>query len=62
MVGLKFRDGVILASDSLASYGSLARFRNQERLKVVGKNTVVGAGGDLSDMQYIFEGVLEKLL
>lgn len=27
------RDGVMLAADTLASYGSLARYKNVERLK-----------------------------
>lgn len=53
VVGLKFDKGVILAADNLASYGSLARFRDVERLLEVGSSTVVGVGGDISDMQYL---------
>jgi 20S proteasome subunit beta 7 len=37
----------------LASYGSLARFGDIQRLQPVGNHTVVGAGGDISDFQYI---------
>jgi 20S proteasome subunit beta 7 len=37
----------------LASYGSLARFSDIQRLQPVGNHTVVGAGGDMSDFQYI---------
>jgi hypothetical protein len=37
----------------LASYGSLARFKDVQRLHSVGDNTVIGAGGDMSDFQYI---------
>lgn len=37
----------------IASYGSLARYDNVERLLQVGTHTVVGAGGDMSDMQHI---------
>jgi 20S proteasome alpha/beta subunit len=37
----------------IASYGSLARFRDVERLIPVGETTVVGASGDISDLQYI---------
>ena len=36
-----------------ASYGSLARFKDVQRLQAVGDYTVVGAGGDMSDFQYI---------
>lgn len=53
VLGLKFKDGVILAADNLGSYGSMARFRDIERLIKVGRYTVVGIGGDISDMQYI---------
>ncbi|EJT50782.1 endopeptidase [Trichosporon asahii var. asahii CBS 2479] len=34
-----------------ASYGSLARFRDIERLKALGTHTVLGAAGDMSDFQ-----------
>lgn len=36
-----------------ASYGSLARFTDVKRLRTFGDSTVVGFGGDVSDMQYI---------
>ncbi|RPA87341.1 proteasome subunit beta [Ascobolus immersus RN42] len=62
VIAVKYKDGVVIAADTLASYGSLARFRDVERLKVVGEKTVVGAGGDMSDMQYIFDDVLERLM
>ena len=45
-----------------ASYGSLARFTDVRRLKQVGSHTVVGAGGDISDMQYLFDKLLESVL
>lgn len=46
---------------TLASYGSLARFKDIQRLHAVGQNTVVGAGGDMSDFQYI-QQLLDKLI
>ena len=45
----------------LASYGSLARFRDVERLIKVGNTTIIGASGDISDFQYITH-LLEKIL
>jgi len=62
VLALKFNGGVVIAADNLASYGSLARFTDVERLKQVGTHTVVGAGGDVSDMQYINEKILDPLL
>jgi 20S proteasome subunit beta 7 len=53
ILGIKYNGGVMLASDTLASYGSLARFRSAERVKQFGDYTVVGASGEYSDWQYI---------
>ncbi|TFK17331.1 proteasome endopeptidase complex, beta subunit [Coprinopsis marcescibilis] len=53
VLALKYKDGILMAADNLASYGSLARFKDVQRLQAVGSTTVVGAGGDMSDFQYI---------
>ncbi|SRR6266550_2299413 len=47
--------------DFSASYGSLARFKDIKRLYPVGNNTVIGAGGDISDFQYI-QKMLDELM
>lgn len=60
VVSLKFKDGIIMAADNLGSYGSLLRFTNMERLLRVGKETIVGVSGDISDMQQL-ERLLEEL-
>ncbi|KAK3113065.1 Proteasome subunit beta type-7 [Teratosphaeriaceae sp. CCFEE 6253] len=53
VIAIKFKSGVVIAADNLASYGSLARFTDVKRLKPFNKKAVVGFGGDVSDMQYI---------
>ncbi|KAI9674280.1 MAG: Proteasome subunit beta type-7 [Trizodia sp. TS-e1964] len=53
VIGVKFRDGVVIAADNLASYGSLARFTDVKRLRKFNDTTMIGIGGDVSDMQYI---------
>ncbi|OAA64865.1 20S proteasome subunit [Cordyceps fumosorosea ARSEF 2679] len=53
VVGVKFKDGVVIAADNLASYGSLARFTDVKRLKTFQDTSVVGFSGDISDMQYL---------
>jgi len=53
VIALKYKDGVMLAADTLASYGSLARFRDQERISPVGKYTLIGGSGEISDYQYL---------
>ncbi|CCD23662.1 proteasome core particle subunit beta 7 NDAI_0B06310 [Naumovozyma dairenensis CBS 421] len=57
VLSMKYNNGVIIAADNLGSYGSLLRFNDIERLIKVGKSTIVGISGDISDMQHI-----EKLL
>ncbi|KAI5306576.1 Proteasome subunit beta type-7 [Ascosphaera pollenicola] len=53
VVAVRFNEGVVIAADNLASYGSLARFRDIERLHSFHDSSVVGFGGDVSDMQYL---------
>ncbi|PHH89813.1 hypothetical protein CDD83_5219 [Cordyceps sp. RAO-2017] len=53
VVALKFKDGVVMAADNLASYGSLARFTDVKRLRPFAGSSVVGFSGDVSDMQYL---------
>ncbi|KAG9246676.1 nucleophile aminohydrolase [Calycina marina] len=53
VIALKFKDGVVIAADNLASYGSLARFTDVKRLRSFADSSIVGFGGDVSDMQYL---------
>ncbi|EPQ53154.1 proteasome endopeptidase complex, beta subunit [Gloeophyllum trabeum ATCC 11539] len=61
VLAIKFKDGIMMAADNLASYGSLARFKDVQRLQPVGEYTVIGAGGDMSDFQYI-QSLLDDLV
>ncbi|CAE6377757.1 unnamed protein product [Rhizoctonia solani] len=53
VLGIRYKDGIMLAADNLGSYGSLARFKDMKRLHPVGNYTVIAAGGDMGDFQYI---------
>ncbi|KAK8845337.1 hypothetical protein IAR55_006050 [Kwoniella newhampshirensis] len=53
VLGIKFDKGVMIAADNLGSYGSLARFRDIQRLHPLGKHTLLGVAGDLSDYQWL---------
>ena len=61
VIAIKYKDGVILGADTLASYGSMARFRDIERLSAAGKYTLVGGSGEYSDYQHIMK-MLDELL
>ncbi|KAI6144403.1 nucleophile aminohydrolase [Pisolithus tinctorius] len=60
VLAIKYKDGIMMAADNLASYGSLARFKDVQRLHPVGRYTVIGAGGDMSDFQHI-QHILEEV-
>jgi 20S proteasome subunit beta 7 len=56
VVALKFDGGVMMASDTLGSYGGLARFKNVVRITKAGDDgSIVGVGGDVSDSPMLKE-------
>jgi len=57
---IKFDGGVMLAADTLGSYGSLARYTELERVFKVNDTTVLAAGGDIADMQFLQEVITQK--
>ena len=62
VLAIKYADGVMMSSDTLASYGGLARFTNIVRLHPVGENTLIGCTGDLSDFDRIKEDLKELII
>ncbi|KAL1515169.1 hypothetical protein AB1Y20_004237 [Prymnesium parvum] len=54
---IKYADGVLVAADTLAAYGSLARFESVPRMKAVGMahDVLLAAGGDISDYQQMLK-------
>ncbi len=60
VIGVTFDKGVMLAADTLGSYGSLARFKSVSRMKKVTDNCAVAASGDYADFQYM-ERLFENL-
>lgn len=55
VIGIKYKGGVLLVADTLASYGSMARYKDIRRIKQVGKSTLIGASGEISDFQSVVE-------
>mmetsp|Transcript_43419 Transcript_43419/g.52531 ORF Transcript_43419/g.52531 Transcript_43419/m.52531 type:complete len:284 (-) Transcript_43419:526-1377(-) len=60
VLALKYKDGVMMACDTLGAYGSTKRFKSVERMKMVGDNTVIGASGEYSDFHHILK-MLDEL-
>jgi len=57
---IKFDGGIVMAADTLGSYGSLARFPELKRILKVNEQTVVAAGGDIADFQFLEEIIKQK--
>jgi 20S proteasome subunit beta 7 len=51
VVALKYDGGVLLASDTLLNYGSLAKLPNIPRTRILGPQCAVCATGDYADFQ-----------
>ncbi|PWZ15120.1 Proteasome subunit beta type-4 [Zea mays] len=62
VIALKYKDGVIMACDTGASYGSTLRYKSVERIKAVGKHSIIGASGEFSDFQEILRYLDELTL
>jgi len=62
VLGVCFDNGVVIAADTLASFGSLARFRDCKRVMKVNDATVLGAGGDYADYQFLENLIEQKMI
>ena len=62
VLGVAFDGGVVIAADVLASYGSLARFRNVSRVYKVNNKCVIGCGGDYADYQFLLKAIEQKII
>lgn len=53
VLGIKYKDGVMIMTDTLASYGSMAMFKDVRRIVKVNEHTLVGGSGEFSDFQFL---------
>lgn len=60
VLGCKYKDGVMIACDTLCCYGSTKRYKSVERIKKVNSSTIISFTGELSDFHYIVS-LLEEL-
>lgn len=61
VIGVKYRDGVMMMADTLASFGSLARYTDVKRIRSVNDHTLIGGGGEYADFQFICDKLLDEL-
>ncbi|XP_037948483.1 proteasome subunit beta type-4-like [Teleopsis dalmanni] len=62
VVGIKYENGVLIAADTLVSYGNLARFTDVERVFKVNDFTIIGTGGDYADFQNLQQSINQKVV
>lgn len=53
VLGIKYQGGVMLAADTLCSYGTMAKYKDARRLLEANSGTLIGGGGEYSDFQAI---------
>lgn len=53
VLGLKYKDGVMVASDMQLSYGSYAKYKNLPRIFKVADSTLIASSGEYSNMQVL---------
>ncbi|KAL5706336.1 proteasome endopeptidase complex [Ranunculus cassubicifolius] len=61
VIGIKYKDGILMAADMGGSYGSTLRYKSVERIKPIGKHSLLGASGEISDFQEILR-YLDELI
>jgi 20S proteasome subunit beta 7 len=62
VLGLKFQDGVLIAADTVGSYGSMAKYWSLSRILTVNESTVMGTGGDYADYQFLKNVIEQKVI
>ncbi|KAH8340550.1 hypothetical protein KR059_000956 [Drosophila kikkawai] len=62
VLGIRYDGGVMLAADTLVSYGSLARYQNIDRVFKINKNILLGGSGDFADIQSIMRNIDQKMI
>lgn len=62
VIGVKFDGGVMIAADTLGSYGNMARYKAVPRIIQVGGSSVMACSGDLSDWQQTTKTLDELIL
>jgi len=59
VIAVRYKDGVVIGTDTMGHYGGLARYPDLQRVIRVNETTVLGYSGDLADFQYL-QSVIER--
>jgi len=59
VIAVRYKDGVVIGTDTMGHYGGLARYPDLQRVIRVNETTVLGYSGDIADFQYL-QNVIER--
>lgn len=62
VLGIVYKDGVMLSADTLCSYGTMAKYKDARRLVSVNSQTLIGGSGEYSDFQSIIAMLKQNAL
>ena len=63
IIGMKYKDGIMIASDLNLSYGTMIRFRKiNDRVQQITPRTIIGFSGEYSDFQESLRELNELIL
>ncbi len=62
VIGMRYNDGMIIATDTRLNYGSISKFFNVSRIHQINANTFMGSSGEYSDYQEVSRILREKAL
>jgi 20S proteasome subunit beta 7 len=60
VIGIKYKDGVLLAADTGVAYGSMRHSKHQQRIYQISHDTAVATSGEMSDFQEFIKILREK--
>ncbi|KAH8278852.1 hypothetical protein KR018_010489 [Drosophila ironensis] len=62
VLGIRFDRGVMIAADTMVSYGSLSRYQNIERVFKINDKILLGGSDDFADIQSIKRSIDQKMI
>lgn len=55
VMGLRYKDGVMLAADTAVAYGSMKKTKHAQRMAALSNNTAIACSGEMSDFQELLK-------
>ncbi|EDV96960.1 proteasome subunit beta type-4 [Drosophila grimshawi] len=62
VLGIRYNAGVLIAADTLITYGSMARYQNVDRIFKINNRILLGGSGDFADVQCIMRSIDQKII